>query len=389
MSPDYLSPSPDKLRKELTAAFDEDSRQRKTLYRKKDEEKEEFAQIRPRRSFDREGDEEKEFEPKKKRKAYRSPDREDEEEGYNSPTHLNKEEYKKKKMLKKKWNKGYDEKSAEPWTTWKSSKGSFDSDRELQDKFAEVSDAIKREDDRDFDAREIKYKSRSFEKTRPSRDSLTRAIKNSPDHLDIKEVLDKVEDTDGKTTFYHYTTDYKSSKDRSTGRSKSPKPTSKTTVKAERKRKLSAGSAERKGDLPDYSDLENNVTEVQDTEDNVKDKVIKKKKKQKPKKPITPEKRNLLKKVTEILRSCDEPLKDTAPANKEEVVKAWAPDTKYQINIDPNADSSVIEVKSLEDGEIHGSDSEKEGEVAADKAAVQRKVNRKIIFHHHLIHSYY
>ena len=344
-SPDYLSPSPDRMRKDLIAAMNEDKK-----YRQKE----------PRKEYSRYDS----FDEEEKRgpKARLSPDR----SSYHSPA----DEYRgAKKSLKKKRVKDYDEDKGdgEPWSRWKG-------EGQQPDRFTEIADAEKREDERDFDARE---------QPRHQQPAQKRQRRSSRDHAEAleKDGYKSVEDKDGKTTFYHYAPEYKTGlKDRSiSGRSKSPKP----KLKAERKRKLSQGSPEPKPGLVDYSDLE---PDVKDSIEDIKDKAVKKKKRVKAKKPApSSSKSNLLGIVTEILKQCNEPLKDlppvaaaaVAPTHKEEPLKPWAPDTKYHINVELGADSSVVEVKSLEDGEIHGSDSEDNAE--KNENAVIKKEDKNTI----------
>ena len=345
-SPDYLSPSPDRMRKDLIAAMNDDKK-----YRQKESRKE-YSRYD---SFDEE--------EKKRPKTRLSPDR----SSYHSPA----DEYRgAKKPMKKKRVKDYDEDKggSEPWSRWKG-------DLQQPDRYTEIADAEKREDERDFDARE------QPRHQQPAHKRQRRSSRDQSEALE-KDGYKSVEDKDGKTTFYHYAPEYKTGpKDRSTsGRSKSPKP----KPKAERKRKLSEGSPEPRPGLVDYSDLE---TDVKDHNEDNKDKVMKKKKKVKTKKPTaTSSKSNLLGIVTEILKQCNEPLKDlpplgaaaVAPTHKEEPLKPWAPDTKYHINVELGADSSVVEVKSLEDGEIHGSDSEDNAE-KNDNAVIKKEDKNTIV----------
>lgn len=319
----------------------------------------ELERIRPRPGFD------EDHEPYRLRKNVAL-----DEPGYVSgyseddyPSRLSRIDYDRKKSVKDHLNKEY------PGKDWRKEE---QSGKEMYSSYDE--------DIREFDSRDNRKQLRDID---------ARTEKVPCTHFAAREVKEKdgyvsVEDSDGKTTFYHYTEP--GARSLSHDRKSSPRRTSVDSLGLiDRKRKLSEHDfyleKQESFERPVSSKKKMKPTEGAPVEP-PKEKASKRKKKEKEKEKEKKKKPSVLEQVSEILKSCSglqlttpKPIKvsDPKPGKKEakEHVKeaaVWKPDIKHEIKLnkelyddndddDENDDDVKIE-KSLEDGEIHGTDAE-------------------------------
>ena len=315
----------------------------------------ELERIRPRPGFD------EEYEPYQLRKNVAL-----DEPGYVSgysedeyPSRLSRIDYDRKKSAKEHWNKEYPGKQ---------------SGKEM---YSSYDENIMR----DFDSRDNRKQLRDI-------DARTEKVPCS--HFTAREVKEKdgyvsVEDSDGKTTFYHYTEPGARSVSHDT--KSSPRRSSVDSLGfIDRKRKLSEHDFDIIKKQETFEKSVSSKKKIKPSEgapvEPPKEKASKRKKKEKEKEKVKVKKPSVLEQVSEILKSCSGlqlttptsvKVSDPKPGRKEAKEHAkeaavWKPDIKHEIKLnqelyddkddeDENDDDVKIE-KSIEDGEIHGTDAE-------------------------------
>ena len=270
----------------------------------------------------------------------------------------------------------------------------------FQKSFTEVPEEEKYRDARQVGRTDPRRPRRDLD-DRPERDADLRTEQQWRD-IDARTEQGYVSVEDGKTTVYHYKDPAPTSRDPRDGPIKSKdrvltrtSPGMMIPRVVERKRKFSETLKEPKPvkTEPKRERSEEMIPlkkerspDSEKEEEVVKEKVGKKKKKEKKAKLNSSFSGTLLEKVNEILKSCSELKPVPSPAEqqqqKQQQQQGWSSNIKHEINLDSMEVSSIVEDKSLEDGEIHEDDSANEigDDVYDDVDEKDKSKKRKVSF---------